>query len=67
MRLTFGVNVPPVLQILQTTPVAGSYEYRVWANIKSVVLNGKEYRFARVGETTFFVPSSKDALVVHGL
>jgi len=66
-QISFRVNVPPVFKILQTTAVAGGYEYRVWANMKSIVLNGKEYRFARVGETTLFVSSSEDAVIVHGL
>lgn len=35
--------------------------------MKAIAINGKEYRFARVGETTLFVPSSKDAFIVHGL
>lgn len=63
----FTVHVPPVFRILQTTAVAGGYEHRVWANVKTIAINGKEFRFARVGETTLFVPSSKDAFIVHGL
>lgn len=66
-QIGFTVNVPPVFKVLQATPVAGGHEYRVWANMRSIVLNGKEYRFARVGETTLFVPSSKEAFIVHGL
>ncbi|MDR6856221.1 hypothetical protein [Variovorax guangxiensis] len=47
-RIGFTVVVAPVFKVLQTTPVAGGHEYRVWANVKSNVLNGKEHRFARV-------------------
>lgn len=67
-RIGFTVDVPPVFKVLQTTPVAGGHEYRVWANVRSVVLNGKEHRFARVGEATLFVPTAaNDVFVVHGL
>ncbi|MBT2304189.1 hypothetical protein J7E70_27520 [Variovorax paradoxus] len=66
-HISFKVHVPPVFKVLQATAVADGYEYRVWANLKSVAVNGKEYRFTRVGETTLFVPSSKDAYIVHGL
>lgn len=66
-RIGFKVNVPPVFRILQSTPVAGGHEYRVWANMKTIAINGKEYRLNRSGETTLFVPSSKDVLIVHGL
>ncbi|NDZ17116.1 hypothetical protein C7T35_28030 [Variovorax sp. WS11] len=66
-RIGFTVVVPPVFKVLQTTPVAGGHEYRVWANVKSIVLNGQEHRFARVGEATLFVPTAKDAFIVHGL
>ncbi|CAN7761910.1 hypothetical protein LJR084_007214 [Variovorax sp. LjRoot84] len=66
-HISFKVHVPPVFKVLQTTPTAGGYEYRVWANMKSIVIDGKEHRLTRVGETTLFVPSSKDAIIVHGL
>ncbi|MBT2305324.1 hypothetical protein J7E70_33520 [Variovorax paradoxus] len=66
-HISFKVHVPPVSRILQTTLIAGGYEHRVWANTKPIVINGKEYRFTRVGETTLFVPSSKDAFIVQGL
>ena len=67
-RLSFTVVVPPVFRVLQATPVAGGYEYRVWTNQRAVVLNGREYRFDQVGESTLRVPAAPSALyVVHGL
>lgn len=66
-HLTFQVNVPPAFTVLQAAPIAGGYEYRVWTNMKSIVINGKEYRFSRVGETSLFVPTSNETFVVHGL
>ncbi|WP_143684609.1 hypothetical protein [Variovorax sp. KK3] len=67
-RLNFTVIVPPVFRVLQVTPSAGGYEYRVWTNQRSVVLNGREFRFDRVGEATLQVPAAPSALyVVHGL
>ena len=66
-HIAFGVQVPPVFKILQVTPVAGGNEYRAWTNMKFIVINGKEYRLSRVGETTLFVPASKDTFIVHGL
>ncbi len=67
-RLTFTVIVPPVFRVLRVTPVTGGYEYRIWTNRKSVVLNGREFRFSRVGETTLKLPVPSNGLfVVHGL
>lgn len=48
--------VRPAFRILETRPIAGGHEYRVWTNMKSVQLNGQEYRFGRVGEATIVVP-----------
>lgn len=67
-RLRFTVVVPPVFRVLETTVTMEGYEYRVWTNKKSVVINGREYRFDRVGETTLKVPKTPDGVfVVHGL
>jgi hypothetical protein len=67
-RLNFTVVIPPVFRVLQVTPVTGGYEYRVWTNRPSVMLNGREYRFNRVGETTLKIPAPPQALfLVHGL
>jgi hypothetical protein len=66
-HVRFKVNVPPVVRVLQTTPFEGGDDYRVWTNMKSLVINGKEYRFSRVRETTLFVAASKDTFIVHGL
>ncbi len=67
-RLSFTVVVPPVFRVLQGTPMAGGYEYRVWTNQRSVVLNGREFRFNQVGESTLKVPAAPSALhVIHGL
>ncbi|VTU16987.1 hypothetical protein H6CHR_00660 [Variovorax sp. PBL-H6] len=67
-RLTFTVIVPPVFRVLQATPMAGGFEYRVWTNQRSVVLNGREFRFTHAGESTLNLPAAPSALcVVHGL
>lgn len=48
--------------------MAGGFEYRVWTNQRSVVLNGREFRFNQVGESALKVPAAPSALyVVHGL
>ena len=66
--LNFTVIIPPVFRVLQVTPVTDGYEYRVWTNKPSVMLNGREYRFHRVGETTLKVPTPPQGLLlVHGL
>ncbi|SEB24405.1 hypothetical protein SAMN05444680_12054 [Variovorax sp. YR216] len=66
-HIAFRVNVPPVLKVLGVTPTVGGLEYRVWTNMKSIVIDGKEYRFTRVGEATLLVPSSDATFIVHGL
>jgi hypothetical protein len=54
--------------VLQVTPVADGYEYRVWTNMKSVAIGGREYRFDHIGESTVRVPTSLgDTWIVHGL
>jgi len=66
-RRSFTVIVPPVFRVL-VTPMAGGFEYRVWTNQRSVPLNGREFRFNQVGESTLKVPAAPSALyVVHGL
>ncbi|CAN7389272.1 MULTISPECIES: hypothetical protein [unclassified Variovorax] len=66
--LGFRVIVPVEYRVLQVTRVRDGYEYRIWTNAKSVVINGREYRFGRVGETRLTVPESPNELfIVHGL
>ena len=67
-QLGFRVVVPPVLRVLQVTPLQDGYEYRIWTNTRSAFFNGREYRFARVGEHTLRLPSPPQGMVlVHGL
>jgi len=67
-RLSFSVTIPPVFRVLQVTPVTGGYEYRVWTNRPTVTINGREYRFHRVGETTLKISAPPQGLfLVHGL
>jgi len=56
----FGVmlTVRPAFRVLETKAVPGGYQYRVWTNMKTVQLNGAEYRIERVGETTLVVPGA---------
>jgi hypothetical protein len=53
----FGVTmvVLPTFKVLEVTPVKGGHEYRVWTNMKSVVIKGREYRFDKIGETKLTV------------
>ena len=53
----FGVTmvVLPTFKVLEVTPVKGGHEYRVWTNMKSVVIKGREYRFDKIGETRLMV------------
>lgn len=67
-RVRIAVTVPPVFRVLQVTRTPQGYDYRVWTNMKSVVIGGREYRFDRVGESTVRVPTAPgDTWVVHGL
>ncbi|MGJ7555419.1 hypothetical protein ACSFBI_15600 [Variovorax sp. RB3P1] len=67
-RLRITVVVPPVFRVLQVTPTAEGYDYRVWTNMKSIVIGGRVYRFERIGETTLKLPASPDgAWIVYGL
>jgi hypothetical protein len=50
------LTIRPAFRILETRPVPGGHEYRIWTNLKNARLNGRDYRFERVGETTLVVP-----------
>lgn len=54
-RFNVTMIVLPTFKVLQVTPVNGGHEYRVWTNMKSVLIRGREYRFDKVGETAFTV------------
>jgi hypothetical protein len=67
-HLSFRIVVPPVFRVLQITPVKEGLQYRVWTNMSSILLNGIEYRFNRVGESTLTIPAPPDGVfIVHGL
>jgi len=69
-RLLFSVIVPPVFRVLEVTPSAGGgLDYRVWTNTPMVRIDGREYRFDKVGEASFRTPpaTSGHAIIVHGL
>lgn len=53
-----SITVRPQFRILESRPVGGGHEYRVWTNMKAVELNGREYRFERIGESTVVVPGA---------
>lgn len=71
-RFNLTINVLPTFKLLDVTPVKGGHEYRVWTNMASVTIKGREYRFDKVGESTFMVPGTdadgRDSLgsVWHG-
>lgn len=54
-----SITVKPQFRILESRAVKGGYEYRVWTNMKSVLLKGQEYRFERIGESTVTVPGDR--------
>lgn len=54
-RFNLTMIVLPTFKVLEVTPVKGGHEYRVWTNMKSVLIKGREYRFDKIGETTFTV------------
>lgn len=66
-HLRFRIVVPPVFRVLQVTPVGAEDEYRVWTNMRSIVLNGTPLQFQHVGETVLRLPRAQGALIVHGL
>ena len=67
-RLRIAVVVPPVFRVLQVTPTAEGCDYRVWTNMKSIVIGARTYRFDHIGETTLKLPASPDgAWIVYGL
>lgn len=67
-RVRITVTVPPVFRVLEVTPAPDGYDYRVWTNMRSVVIGGREYRFDHVGESTVRLPTAPgETWVVHGL
>lgn len=53
-----SITIRPQFRILESRPIAGGHEYKVWTNMPSAQLNGREYRFQRVGENTLSVPGA---------
>ncbi|AVQ83464.1 MULTISPECIES: hypothetical protein [unclassified Variovorax] len=54
-RFNLTMVVLPTFKVLEVTPVKGGHAYRVWTNMRSVLIKGREYRFDKIGETTFVV------------
>lgn len=54
-QLKISLVVRPVFKVLEVAPVKDGYIYRVWTNVRSIDIGGREYRFAGVGETTLKV------------
>lgn len=54
-RFNLTMVVLPTFKVLEVRPVKGGHEYRVWTNMTSVLIKGREYRFDKIGETTFTV------------
>lgn len=68
-RLAFSVVIPPVFRVLEVTRNAdGGVGYRIWTNVASVSIDGHEYRFGKVGESTLTLPSAPGGrFIVYGL
>jgi hypothetical protein len=67
-RLRITVVVPPVFRVLQVTQTAEGYDYHVWTNMKSIMLGGRKYRFARLGENTLSLRIPPEGVwIIHGL
>ncbi|WGT61384.1 hypothetical protein [Variovorax paradoxus] len=58
-RFSVTMVVLPTFKVLEVTPVKGGHEYRVWTNMKSVVIKGREYRFDKIGETRLMVAGNE--------
>lgn len=56
--ISITLTIRPQFRILESRPVRGGHEYRVWTNMRSVQLNGQEYRFEKVGEAMLMVPGA---------
>lgn len=67
-RLGVTIVIPPVFRVLQVTPTTEGYDYRVWTNMKSIVIAGQKHRFAQIGENRLQLRATPhDVWVVHGL
>jgi hypothetical protein len=59
--LMIRIVVAPTLNVLESTPVEGGYQMRVFTNQRSAQLNGQTIYFTKVGEQTVFVPTSSSS------
>ena len=67
-RISVSVVIPPVFRVIQIKQIPGGHEYRIWTNMRSAYLQGRQYHFTQVGESTVVVPGDRDQLtIVHGL
>ncbi|RTD83856.1 hypothetical protein EJO68_33575 [Variovorax atrisoli] len=57
-RFDISISVLPTFEVREIRPVQGGHEYRVWTNMASVTIKGREYRFDKVGEATIMVPGA---------
>ena len=57
--MTVMLKVRPAFRVLEVKPVPGGHAYRVWTNLKTVSLQGRDYRFERVGENSLVVPGPR--------
>jgi len=57
-RFDISITVLPTFEVREIKPVKGGHEYRVWTNMASVTIKGREYRFDKIGEATIMVPGS---------
>ncbi|WP_395317537.1 hypothetical protein [Variovorax sp. UC74_104] len=57
-RFNISITVLPTFEVREIRSVKGGHEYRVWTNMASVTIKGREYRFDKVGEATFVVPGT---------
>lgn len=56
--LMVSITVQPTFRVLESTPVEGGHQMRVFTNMRSTQLNGQTIYFTKLGEQTVFVPTS---------
>ena len=68
-RLNFTIVIPPVFRVLRTQDTPEGREVRVWTNLRSIVIDGREHNFGRVGENVVRLPraSAEANFIVMGL
>jgi len=64
-RIQLSITVLPTFKVLSVEQVGNQYVYRVYSNMRTVTINGVEYRLNTVGEQELTLPVPPNEVIVY--